>query len=141
MPIKKENRDRYPPDWKEIRMRSLRLAHHRCENCGVHDRAWGWRDHNGEFHKVRKQPLLDAGYDKPPFVVASDKGDLKIIEIILTIAHLDHTPENCDPDNLRAWCQRCHLSYDANHHAMTRAATRKQQLEDAGQLDMIGSAP
>lgn len=23
---------------------------------------------------------------------------------MLTVAHLDHTPENCDPENLRAMC-------------------------------------
>lgn len=33
--------------------------------------------------------------------------------VILTIAHLDHTPENCADDNLRAWCQKCHNAYDA----------------------------
>lgn len=42
---------------------------------------------------------------------------------VLTVAHLDHTPENVEPDNLRAMCQRCHLSYDRDHHAATRAAT------------------
>lgn len=44
---------------------------------------------------------------------------LRIIRIVLTIAHLDHQPENCADDNLRAWCQRCHLAYDAQHHAAT----------------------
>jgi predicted ATP-dependent serine protease len=34
-------------------------------------------------------------------------------EIILTIAHLDHTPENCARENLRALCQKCHNGYDA----------------------------
>jgi hypothetical protein len=33
--------------------------------------------------------------------------------VVLTVAHLDHQPENCDPANLRAWCQRCHNAYDA----------------------------
>jgi 5-methylcytosine-specific restriction endonuclease McrA len=27
-------------------------------------------------------------------------------------AHLDHRPENCERENLRAWCQRCHNTYD-----------------------------
>lgn len=38
----------------------------------------------------------------------------------LTVAHLDHTPENCSPENLRALCAPCHLKYDAKHHAETR---------------------
>lgn len=44
--------------------------------------------------------------------------------VVLTIAHLDHTPENCDPSNLRALCQKCHNSYDAPHRAETRKARR-----------------
>ena len=41
-------------------------------------------------------------------------------KVVLTIAHLDHTPENCDYSNLRALCQRCHNRYDAKHRAETR---------------------
>lgn len=41
--------------------------------------------------------------------------------VILTVAHLDHQPENCDRDNLRAMCQRCHLAYDAEEHMRVRA--------------------
>ena len=38
----------------------------------------------------------------------------------LTVAHLDHTPENCSRENLRAMCAPCHLRYDARQHAETR---------------------
>jgi 5-methylcytosine-specific restriction endonuclease McrA len=41
-------------------------------------------------------------------------------KIVLTIAHLDHTPENCARENLRALCQKCHNTYDASHRAQTR---------------------
>ncbi|WP_189819685.1 hypothetical protein [Streptomyces olivaceoviridis] len=43
-------------------------------------------------------------------------------------------PENCNPVNLRAMCQGCHLHYDAGLHAVTRAQTRARALADAGQL-------
>ena len=46
----------------------------------------------------------------------------------LTTAHLDHTHENVDPGNLRAYCERCHLTYDAEHHAQTAARTRAAEL-------------
>jgi 5-methylcytosine-specific restriction endonuclease McrA len=49
----------------------------------------------------------------------------RVARIVLTIAHLDHTPENCDPANLRALCQRCHLAYDADHHQRTAYRTRR----------------
>lgn len=55
------------------------------------------------------------------------RGDARII---LTIAHLDHTPENNDPTNLRALCQRCHNRYDAAY----RAAGRKARKKAAGRL-------
>ncbi len=56
--------------------------------------------------------------------VATDKGE-KLTEIVLTIAHLDHTPEHNDPSNLMAMCQRHHLAYDQAHHTTTAYMTRK----------------
>lgn len=50
-------------------------------------------------------------------------GDLHPVtgsQVVLTVAHLDHTPENCSDDNLRAMCQRCHLAYDKGHHERSR---------------------
>lgn len=44
----------------------------------------------------------------------------------LTVAHLNHTPEDCRHENLKAMCARCHLRYDAKHHAETRKI-RKQE--------------
>lgn len=35
MPIKPENRSRYPKDWKQIRASILKRADNRCEFCGV----------------------------------------------------------------------------------------------------------
>lgn len=55
----------------------------------------------------------------------SDYDLLRMTDVVLTIAHLDHVPENCAPENLRAWCQRCHLRYDAEHHKQTAYRTRK----------------
>lgn len=47
--------------------------------------------------------------------------------VVLTVAHLDHQPENCADDNLRALCQRCHNRYDAPHRRQTRSATRARR--------------
>ena len=38
----------------------------------------------------------------------------------LTVAHLNHTPEDVRPENLCAMCAPCHLRYDAQHHAESR---------------------
>ena len=34
--------------------------------------------------------------------------------VVLTVAHLDHDPENWEvtDDRLKALCQKCHLAYD-----------------------------
>lgn len=53
------------------------------------------------------------------------KGEAHIIVIVLTVAHLDHQPENCDLANLRAYCQRHHLAHDHTHHLANAAATRR----------------
>ena len=41
-------------------------------------------------------------------------------KVVLTIAHLDHTPENNSMENLKALCQRCHNTYDSAHRAENR---------------------
>ena len=58
----------------------------------------------------------------------SDEHDA--IRVVCTTAHLDHTPENCEDDNLKFLCQRCHNRYDIKHRKETRHNTRmKDQLE------------
>ena len=48
----------------------------------------------------------------------------KDVKIVLTIAHLDNVPEHCEESNLRALCQKCHLTYDAKFHAENAKKTR-----------------
>ncbi|MCX4827147.1 hypothetical protein OG746_26865 [Streptomyces sp. NBC_01016] len=113
MPIRPENRDRYPANWREIslRIRTIRAAG-RCEcrgECGD--------NHNGRC-------TAENGQAHP--VTGST--------VVLTTAHRDHIPEHVDDVNLFAACQRCHLRYDAAHHRATAAATRRRAIEDAGQL-------
>lgn len=103
MPIRPENKPRYPDDWKAIsyRIRFTRAAG-RCEcagECG--------REHPGRCAAEHGQPNPRTG-----------------TTVYLTTAHLDHTPEHCDDANLKAVCQGCHLAYDADHHAETARATR-----------------
>ena len=94
MPIRPENENRYPSNWKEIRSFILKRAGNHCEFCGVAN------------HVLR----------------TNGKG--KDVKIVLTIAHLNHIPEDCRPENLRALCQRCHNQYDAAHRAETRRLSK-----------------
>lgn len=109
MPIKPEDKARYPSNWKSIRAEILERAQHCCEFCSVENYAIGYRDEDGKFHKTEGHAADAAAID----------GE-KIIKIVLTIAHLNHTPEDCRPENLRALCQRCHLRYDVEHHKRSR---------------------
>lgn len=130
MPIKPENRGRYPKDWPAIRARILRRADHRCEFCGVHNAALGGRL-KGKWLKALPlgERWLGLEWPTPGTTAWCSDGEvsdrLRIIRIVLTIAHLDHTPENCKDDNLKALCQKCHLTYDAEMHAQNARVTRR----------------
>lgn len=59
--------------------------------------------------------------------------------VVLTVAHLDHDTTNNSDENLAALCQRCHLTYDAAHHAANAAATRRQKRIAAGQMELLSA--
>lgn len=117
MPIRREL---YPPDWEAISLRVRRdRAGGRCECDGRCGRSTG--RHLGEDGRCvrRHGELLPSG--RP---------------VVLTTAHLDQDPTNNDDDNLMAACQACHLAYDQEQHAATRAAHRSARLAATGQLTM-----
>lgn len=108
MPIKPENKARYPDNWKsEVRPAILERADNRCEG-------------SPDYPDCRA-----VNYEPHP--VTGSK-------VVLTIAHLDHQPENCEPDNLKAWCQRCHLNYDKDHHAISR---QDSKAKESGQISLL----
>ncbi len=117
MPIRPENRLRYPPDWGAIRNRILERSGNCCEGSPAYPEC---RARNG-WYRVKGGDIGDVA----PRDILLDFDDDELVRIVLTIAHLDHTPENCDESNLRAWCQRCHLTYDAAEHAQTARRTRR----------------
>lgn len=112
MPIKPENARRYPSNWKAISASIKARSGGQCEcagECGLHCTTPGPRrciEQHGEPAKWAKGT------------------------VILTVAHLDHQPENCDPANLKAMCQRCHLRYDREHHQRNAAATRRTKKQN-----------
>lgn len=100
MPIKPENRKRYPKTWKLISSYRRRVvARNRCERCDIE---------NGTLN---------------------ERGS----RVVLTVAHLNDTPEDNRPENLAALCQRCHLLYDMKIHV----SNRRQTLRDRKGLQEI----
>lgn len=47
-------------------------------------------------------------------------------KVVLTVAHLDHMPENCNDANLAALCQKCHNNYDRQHRNETRRNSKNK---------------
>lgn len=120
MPIKPENAGRYPPNWKELVEQVRARSGDRCEGSPAFPAC---RAPNGWLRNNRTGELSDDGMLAEAWELAD--GD-SVTLIVLTVGHLDHTPENCDLDNLRHWCQRCHLNYDAKHHAQSSYMTRRR---------------
>lgn len=119
MPIRPERKALYPKDWDDI---SLRIREERA----------GWRcecegqcrhDHGGRCTAVQgmRHPVTGS-------------------VVRLTTAHLDRHPPNVADTNLRAMCQRCHLSYDAEQHAANASHTRAVRRA-AGMAPLFEEAP
>jgi hypothetical protein len=108
MPIRPENKARYPKNWSAI---SARIRFERADGrCECEGECRQKKPHVGRCTAVHGQPHPRTG---------------SIVG--LTTAHLDHTPEHCDDDNLKAMCQACHLAYDTDHHNETAARTRQAE--------------
>jgi hypothetical protein len=113
--MKKEHRKKYHTNWEMISM-DIRInrAGNRCEKCNVKNKDLIRRTHTDKWIQV-------------PFEVMEQLDDIRnrnyreflqtlkacgIVQIVLTVAHLDQDPSNNDYSNLMALCQRCHLNHD-----------------------------
>ena len=89
-----------------------------------------------------QRELYPADWDKIAFAVKEDAGwkcqkcgkqcrkpgePLDTHKRTLTVAHLNHIPQDVSPENLMALCAPCHLRYDAKHHAETRRKKKNGQ--------------
>ena len=128
---------KYPADWKtNIVPRILKRACNCCEFCGLA---------NGQKVYSVALKVNDAGRYKIKRIWLSDWSDMirisafktaepaKVVNVVLTIAHLDHDETNHDaPDNrLAALCQYCHLNYDAEEkyrRAIAKSENKSMQV-------------
>ena len=125
MPIRPENMKRYPggsihsPEWKAIVAEITERSGGYCE---------GWRA--GVYPDCRaadgRQHPITGGMVK------------------LTVAHLDHQPENVDRENLAHLCNRCHNTFDAPHrqaNAQTRRERERRRHADHEQGQLFDTEP
>lgn len=104
----------YPPDWKEISKRIREREEQKCKWCGAANGQWIQRLRSNPFEWMPAAESRLSDWCEP-------------IKVVLTVAHLNHTPMDCRDDNLAALCQRCHLRYDHEHHMKNGAATRARK--------------
>lgn len=111
MPIRPENKARYPANWKEIRNKILHRANGMCE----------WAECGAINHSMRQSMAAQ----KDPVT-----GELQftMIKVVLTIAHLNHVPEDCRDENLMAMCQKHHNQYDAQQRAINRKLRKEKEM-------------
>lgn len=159
MPIKPENRDRYPADWPAISLAAKERAGWKCQHpgcvakqysvgtwgreCPSLTAPWHWFPVRGNRPPTTGQDneFDNAGMgcdfmgDRWTYGAAKafidrfwtpDEDGCPIV-IVLTVAHLNHEPEDCRPENLAAMCQRHHLAYDREHHLANAQATRRSR--------------
>ncbi len=128
---------KYPKNWlTEIRPRILKRAGEvlaidggiirqpACEWCNLENHAKGKRDREGKWWSAGE--IWNTMLPEEREYRFRDASPV-MMEIILTIAHLDHDKENHEvaDDRLAALCQKCHLNYDRKHHL----AVQKQNRE------------
>jgi hypothetical protein len=147
MPIRPELRHFYGAKWKkETRPRILLRAGDCCEFCLVPNRAtvlrvdgiWTPYDVFGESGRLWGQREAPRGEQEPvelfwyglrgaincSGLLTFPVDRVRLVKIVLTVAHLNHVSGEDGDENLAALCQWCHLNHDKGHHAQTRA-TRK----------------
>lgn len=95
------DRKLYPKNWEEISMSIRRRSWGRCE----------WVDsEDNRCEEINGLPALRFNG-----------------RVVLTVAHMNHDPQDNREGNLMALCQKCHNRYDAKHRAKNRR--RKKALE------------
>lgn len=127
MPIRPENKSRYPQNWKsEVVPRIRARSGNRCEctgQCGVEHGHSYCTDlseigrcgiHNGDVSYMidgRWQVCLESELGEE--MERCDGKIYRAVRIVLTVMHLNHKPEDCCDENLLHACQGCHNRYDA----------------------------
>ena len=113
------SRSLYPSDWETIALEVKESVGWKCEECGKQCRRPG-------------QSFLDFAY---PFLESGqmDSDDLDHPQrFTLTVAHLNHKPEDCRPENLKALCAPCHCQMDLKAMGTKQMLKRERQ----GQLSL-----
>lgn len=137
MPIRPDLRKYYGPVWQSVRARILEraggkfdakgkyLGGARCEQCKVPDQQRVQRGRGGLWKSllVGEQSLWRDRHGELTDILPCYPR-VRTVRIVLTVAHLNHTPGDDRDENLKALCQWCHNHYDAPVRAVHARETR-----------------
>lgn len=124
------NRKLYPKDWETIAFKIKESVNWTCENCHRPCRRSG---ESKEAFLQRLNPHYHQEFNQKPS------------RFILTVAHLNHIPMDCDGvaaacrhrSNLKAWCSVCHCIYDLKQMNLKKYLKRERN----GQLSLFSEQP
>jgi hypothetical protein len=133
MPMDKK---RYPKNWNQIATKVKKKANWCCEKC--HRPCRKPKENRFDFEdRIESTPwsddLYECEYDEELGSILRSK----LTRFTLTVAHLNHIPEDCRPENLKALCSVCHCRYDAVHHVKSRKKNCYAKREAVGQLTIF----
>lgn len=131
------NRKDYPDNWEDIVARIKHRAGNRCEgspafpDCRLLNGSVIRREKDGH---VREPSAVEWQmiYDKIRLAGINFAASVKLhgfTRVVLTIGHVNHDKENHDvrDEDLKAWCQKCHLNFDKIHHSESRKYGRNHK--------------
>ncbi|MCT7957291.1 hypothetical protein [Laspinema palackyanum] len=129
----------YPKNWDDIARTLKDEADWTCQRCGKPCRRPGvsWPEFVLEL-LTADSPWYELTFEEIPDASGASTPIEKQQRFTLTVAHLNHDPSDCRPENLQALCAVCHLQHDVISHVQTRKRNRYQQLEKQGQLNLFG---
>lgn len=113
------DRSLYPANWEAIALEVKQQANWQCQECGQMCRQVG----ESLFDFFERMDWEPEFVEKPG-------------QYVLTVAHLDHEPANCDRANLKALCSVCHCRYDLAQMPKKKMLKR----ERLGQLNLFAIA-
>lgn len=125
------NRKLYPSNWRTIALIVKTLAGWECQNCGrpCLEPEQDWFDFVHDLARTQSK-WYDETFEEKNGGYVEKKG-----RFVLTVAHLDHDPENPEP-RLKALCPACHNKHDAPNRARNAKKTRHKK-KHRGQLKLF----
>ena len=121
------DRSLYPENWDELALAIKTEANWRCTECGRPCRQPG---DSSEEAIARIEQSNHRKVSELWDVVEDAKPVARLGRFKLTVAHLNHLPEDCDRNNLKALCAPCHGTYDLRQMGRKRVL----KAERSGQL-------